>query len=210
MTIDRLTVVIPTRDEPTAEWCASNITVQTLQEQAGGAPAMIPVWDERRRGAPWARNEGFKRVDTELVLFSDDDIEWRPDALKGMIRALDDNPEASYSYGSYWTNWTAPDKVFRIGHRPFDAAALRQRNYVSTMSVIRAKDFPGFDESLKRLQDWDLWLRMLAAGKVGVFCGQEIFTTEISRTGITFGTIPHRIAHEIVARKNDLPWPAKS
>jgi hypothetical protein len=89
--------------------------------------------------------------------------------------------------------------------REFDAAALRRQNYISTMSVIRRDAFPGFDESLRRLQDYDLWLTMLAAGHVGVYCGAEVFSTLV-RNGITYApdAQPYEEALRIVRRKHGL------
>lgn len=74
-----------------------------------------------------------------------------------------------------------------IGHRDFSAAALGRGNYISTMSLIRTEKFPGFDETLPRFQDWDLWLTMLRKGNTGVFTGKCSFYTESHPYGITSG-----------------------
>lgn len=134
------------------------------------------------KGANWARNEGFKQVKTEYVLFSDNDINWRFYALESLLECLEDNPECSYAYGSY-----------EMGGRvycdmEFDPEVLKLQNYISTMSLIRSEDFRlcgGFDEDIKRFQDWDLWLNLLLNhDKVGVWCGETIFDTPV-RNGIT-------------------------
>jgi hypothetical protein len=73
---------------------------------------------------------------------------------------------------------------------PWSARRLRdfkRGNIVSTMSLVRKRDFPGFDESIRRLQDWDVWLTMLSQGKKGVHCGSVIFETITKQGGITFG-----------------------
>jgi len=138
----------------------------------------IVVEDKQKKGANWARNKGFEQVDTEFVLFSDDDIKWRENALESLLEALERNPEASYSYGAYVMDGNV------YCDQEFDEDLLLLTNYISTMSLIRTKDFPGFDESLGRFQDWDLWLTMLENGKKGVFCGEIIFDTDV-RDGIT-------------------------
>jgi hypothetical protein len=45
------------------------------------------------------------------------------------------------------------------------------------MSLIRRSDFPetGWDESIKKLQDWDLWLTMLEQGHVGLWINKILF-----------------------------------
>lgn len=169
--MERITVVIPNKKSQTPE-----ITLNSLPPEV----KVVVVNDEDCRGSNWARNDGFKQVNTEFVLFSDNDINWHPGAIHNLLDALESHPECSYSYGAYRMG----DDLFCW--QPFDANELRQYNYISTMSLIRTKDFPGFDENIKRFQDWDLWLTMLEQGKIGVNCGEEIFDTEV-RDGITFG-----------------------
>lgn len=171
--LPELTIVIPTRTYENA-----NYTLESLKLSSYQNFKVIVVSDEGK-GAPYARNKGFLQVDTEFVLFSDNDIQWTINGIKSMIDCLKANPEIAYSYG---TN--------RIGDytqstEEFDPELLKKHNYISTMSVIRAKDFPGFDESLRRFQDWDVWLNLLINhNKVGKHCGKVIFHTPI-RAGIT-------------------------
>ncbi len=198
----RLTVVIPTTDEPTREWERSNPTIRTLEGQTFTDFDTVVIWDRDRKGANWARNEGFKRVATELVLFSDDDVEWRAFALEAMVAALDAHPEASYAYGTYIS--IVGGKAYTVSNREFNAEALRRSNFVSTMSILRARDFPGFDESLKRLQDWDLWLTLLDAGKVGVHCRRTIFESVCGPRGITNASIPWQDAYQPLKQRHHL------
>lgn len=189
-----IAVVIPARVPVQAE-----VTLESLRRQTVEPEQVLVVPDTERRGANWARNEGFEQVRTEFVLFSDDDIDWQPNAIELMLDTLRAHPEASYCYGAYeMDGWVQCD-------RKFSAAALRKNNYISTMSLIRSKDFPGFDEAVTRLMDWDLWLTMLEQGKIGVYCGQVIFRTKV-RAGITYAenALPYEIARAIVAAKHGL------
>lgn len=157
----------------------AELTLKSLATQSFRDFSTIVVPDQGK-GASWARNAGFKSVKSEYVLFSDNDIEWRPDALETMMYSLRRFPSASYAYGRYKIG----DLI--IGHQLFDPIALLKNNYISTMSIIRSKDFCGFDEKLKRFQDWDLWLTMLKKGKRGVYCNELIFETPL-REGISIG-----------------------
>lgn len=187
-----ITVVIPCRESENPY-----TTLRSLAQQTMPLTSVVVVYDEGK-GANWARNRGFGMAQTPYVLFSDNDIDWQPDALKDLHTALEKHPQASYAYGGYTIDGTPHS------FREFSPYALRTNNYISTMSLIRSADFPGFDESLQRLQDWDLWLTMLERDKVGVYCGRKIFTTR-KRPGITHGGgISWEDARGIVARKHGL------
>src|SRR3990167_9137988 len=172
----QVTIVIPHRMTERAE-----TTLQSLQNQTYSDFQTIVVPDQGK-GANWARNEGFKSCDTEYVLFADNDINWKPNALEVMVETLKYFKRASYTYGRF--------KVDEViwGHQMFDPLKLLTENYISTMSLLRADDFrlcDGFDESLIGFQDWDLWLNLLINHKKrGVYCNELIFTTE-PRVGIS-------------------------
>jgi len=130
-------------------------------------------------GADWARNYGAHFAGGEYLFFCDADIILRPDALQKLKKILDENPKASYAYSAFQLGW----KIFKS--RPFDAQELKKRNFISTMSLIKADDFPGFDEKLKKFQDWDLWLTMLEQGKTGVFAPKVLFYAKSAQDGIS-------------------------
>lgn len=177
-----LTIVIPHRKGSDCRVTLDSLAFQTFKDFK-----IIMSEDIYDKGANWARNAGFKHVNSKYVLFSDDDINWFPQAIQDLIEALENNPSASYSYGSYHVTVDGVPVLLESGQR-FNANELIEHNYISTMSVIRSKDFLGFDEQIQRFQDWDLWLAMLRAGMEGVSCGKTIFTTE-ERLGIT-ATVP--------------------
>ncbi len=168
----------------------ADITLDSLEKQTFQGFRVLVVKDQGN-GANWARNEGFKKVDTEFVLFSDNDIDWKPNALEKMLRVLR-MTKASYSYGRFYVEQTL------WGHEPWNPLLLKHHNYISTMSLWRTKDFPGFDESIQRLQDWDVYLTALEQGKRGVYCNDLIFTTKV-RKGITHGG-PDLVKSERIVR----------
>jgi glycosyltransferase involved in cell wall biosynthesis len=187
-----ITVVIPCRESENPYTTLRSLAKQTLQ------PTVIVIVYDEGKGANWARNRGFSMVQTPFVLFSDNDIDWQPDALENLYHTLQAHSQASYAYGWYLMDGLCHSNVV------FGADRLRANNYISTMSMIRSIDFPGFDESLQRLQDWDLWLTMLGQGKTGAHCSKHIFTTK-RRAGITHGGgISWEDARDIVARKHGL------
>jgi len=123
-------------------------------------------------GAPAARNRGYREAKGEYLFFCDADAILHPQALETLLAYLENNPSASYAYSSFM--WGK--KLFKLGD--FDPEKLKKMPYIHTMSLIRRSDYPasGWDEGIKKLQDWDLWLTMLEEGRVGIFVPEILFT----------------------------------
>lgn len=136
--------------------------------------AILRVTDVRcayqpNQGAPIARNNGFAQSHGQYVIFCDADVIMQPTMLEKMNRVLDENPDISYVYSSFKFGW----KKFRLWE--FSAERLRQMPYIHTTSLMRREVFPGFDPSLKRFQDWDLWLAMLKKGYKGKWIDETLY-----------------------------------
>ena len=168
-------------------------------------------------GAPKARNVGFELSKGRFVIFCDADLILKPEMLRLLYEGLQANPKTSYAYAG-----------FRFGLGRFKALAwsgnrLRKLNFIHTSALIRREDFVGFDESIKKLQDWDMWLTMLEKGKTGVSVNKILFSAKPRKTGMSwwlpkalyspfFKAIGIRFrsvarydeAAKIIARKHDL------
>lgn len=191
MSLPEITVVIINREDENPYTTLSSLSLQTI-------PFQVVVVFDQNKGANFARNVGAEKVRSEFVIFSDNDIEWEKDALENLFMSLHEEPSASYSYGSYEMEGII------YCDQPFNIPLLKKKNYISTMSLLRSKDFISFDEKIERLQDWDLWLMLLSQKKTGIYCGKKIFSTK-KRLGITFGNdVSWERAREIVIRKHDL------
>lgn len=139
----------------------------------------IAVINQKNAGSNVARNRGHAEANGEYLLFLDSDITLRSDCIEKLYKALITHPEVSYAYSSFlWER-----KLFKLWS--FDAERLRRMPYIHTGALIRAKDFPGFDENLRRFQDWDLWLTMLEQGKIGVWIPEVLFMVAPREHGIS-------------------------
>lgn len=186
--------------------------------------------DTAAKGAPWARNMGARSASGEYILFSDADVVWAPDALEAMLGALSariaieaamsraglplDGWRTAYSFGGY-TITGAPGGSFDgigraigpLSNAPWNFIELQHHNMVSTMSLMLRSAFTGWDESLRRLQDWDLWLSLALYNRFrGEWVGRVLYTTPYRETGISFGGsgISYEEAALIVLRKHGL------
>lgn len=165
-------------------------------------PAEIIINDNEGT-APKKRNDGFDKSTQPYVFFCDDDIVLPADHLKKLLLELKGQEarnikrlateQVGYAYSGYHGIVMYPTTHpmrgnFHIRTTQFNATTLKQGNYISTMSLINSKYFPRFDESLKRLQDWDVWLTMLKNGLHGVAVFNNEFHAYYLDEGITSNT----------------------
>ncbi len=136
----------------------------------------LKILEQDNKGANSARNFGLQSATGEYIIFWDADTVARPDMLEKMLKTLHDNPKVSYTYSQYKFGWK------KMKGRIFDPELLKKFNYIDQTSLIRRTDLPasGCDASVKRFQDWDLWLSMLENNKTGIFI-PEILYKNITR-----------------------------
>lgn len=135
----------------------------------------VRVLNQVNQGGNVARNHGFDASDGSFVLFCDADVVMRPEMLQKLSDALETHPQASFAYSAFRFGWK------HFSSYPFSAERLKRMNYIHTSALIRRQAFPGFDPSLKRFQDWDVWLTMLETGATGILVPEELFRIQNHR-----------------------------
>lgn len=170
-------------------------TPEILEEYRGRAM----IIHQPHSGAAAARNKGAKVASAAFLFFCDADLELDPRILEQMMNVARKRPDVSFVYCAFrWGN-----KIF--GMRPYQPPWLVRNNYISTMSLIRRDDFPGFDPSLGRFQDWDLWLTMMERGKRGMGIPDVLFSVQNGPRGLSRrGGLSRLLATWRVRRKHHL------
>jgi hypothetical protein len=151
-------------------------TADLLKSWSG---SRITVIQQKNSGAPAARNNGAKNATGSWLLFLDSDIVMRPQMLQTLYRLTQTRPDVDFIYSRFYFGWK------KFSSFPFNPELLRKMNYIHTSSLIRKSAFPGFDESLKRHQDWDLWLTMVSKGSKGLFCDRYLYRIQPQKLRIS-------------------------
>lgn len=146
----------------------------TIDEVARRFEGRVTLLRQANAGAGAARNLGIRHADADLIAFLDADDLWCPELLQRQLALMDEDPERALVYANGRLMGDGPlrgmlfmDTAPSTGI-PTLEALLTQRCTVLTSSVLVRRDAlvaSGlFDESLRRGQDFDMWVRLAAAG----------------------------------------------
>ena len=216
-----VSVIIPTRKNESVALPTASLMKGTFQDLE-----IIVIVDKDLRGQAWARNRGLERATGRFVLFSDSDIDWAPTAIEDMHKALvgastmRDDWKPGFVYCCYKLGGA------EFSNEPYNYKTLRHHNFISTMSLVdrllvmqalqpplrdgegwdgEPSFVPWFDESLRRLEDYDLWLTLGEHKIGGVQVTKVLFSTAIRIGGVSIGNpLTHEIALEAVSKKHNL------
>jgi glycosyltransferase involved in cell wall biosynthesis len=130
---------------------------------------------QENRGLSAARNTGLRNCKARYVIFLDADDRLRPNAVEAGLNCITSHPECAFVYGGHC-------RVSEDGHplgpgsfMPVDGdahLALTRWNLVGPpVSVLFRREcllaVNGFDETLRRCEDYDIYLRLAQKYPIG-------------------------------------------
>lgn len=131
---------------------------------------------QQNKGLAGARNTGLSAAKGSLVALLDSDDKWEPNYLEEQVRFLHEHPEYDLVYCNarfFGESIYAGMEYMKVcpSQGPATAAAVISRRchvFVAVTARTQALASVGFDESLRSCEDFDCWIRFLAAGyKIG-------------------------------------------
>jgi glycosyltransferase involved in cell wall biosynthesis len=128
---------------------------------------------QENRGAHAAINRGIRASSGEYIALLDSDDVWLPNKLERQIQRLDESPEAGlvYSQAHVIDPTGNPKNNGEPIGRPISAPLrtyeeLLRDNYIPALTAVFRRscveEVGYFNESLKAMADWDLWIRIAA------------------------------------------------
>lgn len=132
-------------------------------------PRIRYIRHDKNRGASAARNTGVKAAKGGFIAFQDSDDEWFPEKLEKQMKAFEAaSPDVGIVYTGFW-RLEGNKKIYTpspfLKHKEGAIHKdLLKGSFVSTQTIVVRKECfkkAGlFDETLPRLQDWELVLRL--------------------------------------------------
>jgi glycosyltransferase involved in cell wall biosynthesis len=122
---------------------------------------------QQNRGLAAARNAGLQALDTDFVVFLDADDRLEPRAFEAGRRCFARVPECGFVYGGHRyidrEGRSLGERFEPPGEKPYEH--LLRRNYIAMHGTVmyrrdRLVEVGAFDESLRRCEDYDVYLRI--------------------------------------------------
>jgi glycosyltransferase involved in cell wall biosynthesis len=187
-----VSVVIPTRDRPSLVAGAvrsaldqEGVRVEVCVVDDGSSPPLVLPPDiaadgrvvllrlDGPCGSSAARNAGIAATRSALVAFLDDDDVWLPGKLLRQVEALCGAGAGTVMVASGFDLWDGEHLVASaLPPADVNRGGLLAHPCVCPSTALARREAivaaGGFDESLSRVEDWDLWLRMSDLGDIAV------------------------------------------
>ena len=131
---------------------------------------VLLIESSQKVGVSAARNQGLEVAKGDLIAYLDSDNTWLEHFLQCMVGSFQILPDADSAYcGQYLYRGTnSQPSAVRFGC--YNPSLLANRNYIDLNCFIHTKKILNvvgrFDETMKRLVDWDLIWRISQAGKM--------------------------------------------
>lgn len=129
---------------------------------------------QHNQGLAGARNTGIAAAQGEYVALLDSDDAWQPDYLAQMLALASAQPEATVYYCGvlYMDEAGQPLPQAASGGQTYPPAEMYHRmlraNFLVPSTILMKREpiiaAGKFDVAFRRLQDWELWVRLLRQG----------------------------------------------
>lgn len=188
---------------------ASTDNTPAIMERYASHPRVHSIRRERNKGHIAAHNEGIAMAQGEFVgLMAADDYALKANAVERQLACFEADPKVGMVYGAVMRvdgdgrplhehlPWS--DNYIRTGEEEF--ARLLDGNYVQPSGALVRKAvhdrIGAYDPRLPHAGDWELWLRIAAAGYSIGYVADSLYAYRIHSTNMSHSKVPPSQANE--------------
>lgn len=149
--------------------CSSDNTIDIVKQYAQKDERIKLFQLEKNSGGGVSRNNSIKQAKGRYIAFCDSDDRWTPDKLATQIAFMKEK-DCAFSYGSYML-CDEQDNVIGINIclSKLSYTRILMDNFVGCLSAVYDTSKVGkvYMPTIRKRQDWGLWISVLKKCKVG-------------------------------------------
>jgi len=177
-----------------------------LNQRYGQHPKVRLFRQEVGQGACAARNLAIHQANGEFVTGIDDDDEFLPNRLSSMMQAYDD--QYALVCSSYFWDYGSQRKQLYGSTAEVDLAELLDAHVLSNQVLVKRSRMlaqGGFDTQLSAFQDYDMWIRLVAAYGKALRLAEATYVVHVGHELGRITTSPKRLAAQSYFMEKHLP-----
>lgn len=177
--------------------CSTDNTAQIIKRAAERDKRVHCITNETNQKLPESLNIGFDSAKGEYFTWTSDDNIYHEDALKVMVEALRQNPQAGMVYCDY----TAVDENGTVldGYCQGEPEELLWGNQIGACFLYRreaAQKIGKYDKSLFLAEDYDYWIRIWETSEI-IHVQKKLYFYKIHAKSLT-STRAEEIRHQTI------------
>ncbi|MBI4059635.1 glycosyltransferase [Candidatus Giovannonibacteria bacterium] len=146
---------------------------------------------QKNAGLAGARNTGIRTARGEYIAFLDADDLFLPEKVTEQVKVLEEHPDYDVCYSDL-THFTDGQQRKFFHHRYHYPSGnlfepLLHKQFINPLAVFARRSvfekYGFFDETLRRSEDWDLWLRWAHAGVKFFYLDKPLAYYRVQSTG---------------------------
>ena len=156
--------------------CSTDDSVEVRQRYVKKDSRIKLFCLEKNAGGGVSRNNSIKEAKGRFIAFCDSDDLWTPDKLEKQILFMIEK-DAAFSYGSYMLCDTIGKEIgINICLKKLTYARIVMDNFVGCLSAVYDTEKIGkiYMPTIRKRQDWGLWISVLKKCKIGYGVKQPI------------------------------------
>ena len=146
-------------------------------------------------GLAGARNVGMKNAIGKYISFLDSDDIFLPAKIEKQVSCLDAHKECDVSYCDIWHFFEkTPEEKLSLNYVYYSGSEvfsrLLKKNFINPLTIVMRRSvyerFGGFNESFKRSEDWEYWIRLSWQGASFCFLNERLANYRMRRLSLSY------------------------
>jgi len=150
---------------------------------------------QENKGLAGARNTGIKAAKGDFIAFLDSDDIFLPNKIERQVEFLENHHDCDICYCDIWHFYDGePNKLMKLDYKYYSGNEvfknLLKKNFINPLTVVMRRSvvnkYGVFNESFRRTEDWEYWIRLAWQGVKFCFLPEVLAKYRMRKDSLAF------------------------